>query len=90
MTNYNIKLEITEILGEGKCPREHQIGDVFSYPEDVGKLCPSALNSIYPTICVLQSGGSYPWFQDPDSHTRCCPDPKRPVVLKITRTEIQD
>jgi len=22
---------------------------------------------IDPTICVLQSGGSYPWFQDPDS-----------------------
>jgi len=48
MTNYNIKLEITEILGDGKCPREHKIGDVFSYPEDVGKLCSSALNSIYP------------------------------------------
>jgi uncharacterized repeat protein (TIGR04076 family) len=88
MTNYKINLEITEILGDGKCPRDHKIGEVFSFPEDIGKLCPSAFNSIYPTIRVMQSGGKFPWFQDPNTHSRCCPDPKRPVVIKISRTEV--
>lgn len=90
MTNYKIKLEVTDILEDGKCPRGHTIGEVFSYPEDIGKLCGSALNSIYPTIRVMQSGGGFPWFVDPDTHTRCCPDPKRPVVIKISRKEVPE
>ncbi|MFX0085591.1 MAG: TIGR04076 family protein [Candidatus Hodarchaeota archaeon] len=88
MKNYKIKLEITEILGDGTCPRDHKIGEVFSFPEDIGKFCPSALHSIYPTIQVMRSGGKFPWFQDPNTHSRCCPDPKRPVVIKISRTEV--
>ncbi len=87
MTNYEIKIEITDILEDGKCPRGHQIGEVFNYPEDIGKICPSALHSIYPTIRVMQSGGSFPWFETPDSHSNCCPDYKNPVVFKITRKE---
>ena len=85
MVNYKIKLEITDILGDGKCPRGHEIGDSFSYPEGVGKLCPSAFHSIYPDIRVMQSGGSFPWFKDENNHARCCPDPKRPVVINISR-----
>ena len=88
MADFKIKLEITDILGDKKCPRGHEIGETFSYPEDLGKLCPAALNSIYPTICVMQSGGSYPWFKDPNTHSRCCPDPKRPVVIDISRTKM--
>ena len=87
MVNYKINLEVTDILGDGKCPRGHVIVDTFSYPEDLGKLCPSALNSIYPDIRVMQSGGSFPWFLDENTHARCCPDPKRPVVITISRRE---
>ena len=53
MPNYEIKLEITDILGEGKCPGGHKIGDVFNYPEDRGKICPSAFHSIFPTIRIM-------------------------------------
>lgn len=87
MKNYKINLKITDIMGDGKCPRGHNVGDEFSFPEDLGKLCQSAYNSIYPTIRVMQSGGSFPWFKDPNTHERCCPDPKRPVVIQISREE---
>ena len=89
MTNYKIKLEIKDILGDKTCPRGHKVGEVFSYPEDVGKLCQSAYNSIFPTICVMHSGGSYPWYEN-NKHSRCCPDPKRPVVIEISREEIPE
>jgi uncharacterized repeat protein (TIGR04076 family) len=90
MKNYKIKLEITDIQGDGTCPRGHKVGDVFSFPNDIGKLCQSAYNSIYPTIRVMQSGGSFPWFKDPNTHERCCPDPVRPVVIRISREEIPE
>lgn len=87
MTNYEIKLEITDILEEGKCPAGHTVGEVFSYPEDRGKICPSAMHSIFPTVRVMQSGGAFSWFDTPNSHSNCCPDYKRPVIFKISRNE---
>ncbi|MFX0172798.1 MAG: TIGR04076 family protein [Candidatus Hodarchaeota archaeon] len=78
---------MTNILEEGKCPRGNQVGAVFNYPEDIGTIYPSALHSIYPTIRMMQSGGSFPWFETSDSHSNCCPDYKRPVVFKISRKE---
>jgi len=39
-----VTIEITDILEEGTCPAGHKIGETFKYPEDVGKLCPAALN----------------------------------------------
>ena len=80
-----VTLEITDILEEGTCPAGHKIGDTFKYPEDVGKLCPAALNSIYPYIRVIQSGGYFDFFDEPNAHSACCPDYKRPVVFKISR-----
>jgi len=80
-----IKLEITNILGDGNCPAGHKIGNTFDYPSDCGKICQSAMNSIYPSIQVIASGGRFPWFnpEKPNEWERCCPDPKRPVVFKI-------
>ncbi|MFW9997136.1 MAG: TIGR04076 family protein [Candidatus Odinarchaeota archaeon] len=87
-----ITLEITEILGDGNCPQGHKVGDIFNYPEDCGKICSSALHSIYPTIQVIASGGSFPWFDQEklNEWSRCCPDPKRPVVFKITGMESEE
>ena len=45
-----INIEIINILEKGTCPREHNVGDKFEYPEDVGKICQSAYNTIYPTL----------------------------------------
>jgi len=83
-------IEIIDILEEGKCPEGHKIGETFEYPNDVGKLCPVAFHSIYPYIRVIGSGGSFPFFDEPNAHSACCPDYKRPVVFKISRKEVSD
>lgn len=94
MEKYQIKIEITEIMGSGKCPDGHTVGEVFNYPEDLGKLCPTAIHVLYPSIKVLRSGGSFSWYEDtdgdgiPDCDYSCCPDHKQPVVFKVTRKEI--
>ena len=80
-----VTIEITDILEEGICPAGHKVGETFKYPEDVGKLCPAAFHSIYPAIRVMESGGSYHYFDEPNAHSACCPDYKRPVVFKISR-----
>ena len=85
-----VTIEITDILEEGICPRGHKIGETFEYPEDRGKICPAAFNSIYPYIRVMESGGAYPYFDEPDAHSYCCPDYLRPVVFKISRKEVSD
>jgi len=86
---YKVTIEIVDILEEGKCPAGHQIGEKFEYPEDRGKICAAAYNAIYPNIRILESGGSYPYYEDEgNTHSACCPDYKRPVVFKMTRREI--
>ncbi|MHA1111715.1 MAG: TIGR04076 family protein [Promethearchaeota archaeon] len=84
---YKVTIEIVDILEEGTCPLNHKIGEKFEYPEDRGKICAAAFNAIYPYIRVLESGGSYSYFEDDgDTHKACCPDYKRPVVFKMTRS----
>jgi len=91
MPKYKVIIEIVDILEEGKCPAGHQIGEKFEYPEDRGKICAAAYHAIYPNIRVLESGGSYPWFEDEgNTHTACCSDYKRPVVFKMTRREVPE
>jgi uncharacterized repeat protein (TIGR04076 family) len=82
---YLVKIKISEIQGDGKCPYGHKPGEVFSYPEDRGKICPTAYHIMFPAIRVMQFGGAFPWCPDPDIVTLCCSDPKRPVVFEITR-----
>ena len=60
-----VSIEITDILQEGKCPAGHKLGETFTYPEDVGKICPAAFNSIYPDIRIIESGGSFPFYDEP-------------------------
>ena len=82
MENYKVKCEVVRILEAGTCPIGHKVGDVFSYPEDLGKLCPPAAHSIYTYIRILQGGGT---IQGKDYMEACCPDAANPVVFKITR-----
>ena len=90
MSKYKVSVEIVNILEEGKCPSGHKIGEKFEYPEDRGKICPSAFHSIYPYIRVMESGGTFPFFDEPNAHLACCPDYKRPVVFKISRREVKE
>ena len=82
-----ISLEIVKIFEKGECAHGHKVGDKFKYPDDVGKLCQLAYNSISPYITTLRFDGSFPWSEDKDTTMFCCPDPNNPVVFKITRTK---
>jgi uncharacterized repeat protein (TIGR04076 family) len=85
-----IKVRITEILGKGKCPLGHEVGEEFSLPEDAGRLCQAALHVIHPYARVLQFGGDFPWEIRKDNSGRariCCPDPDNPVVFVLERVE---
>lgn len=89
MSPYKVSIEISEVLGKEKCPIGHVVGETFHYPEDRGKICAAAFNSIYPYIRILESGGTYPYFEDNgNTHKACCPDYQVIVVFKMTRKEI--
>ncbi|MFW9990491.1 MAG: TIGR04076 family protein [Candidatus Odinarchaeota archaeon] len=83
--DYKVSIEIVNILESGKCPSGHKVGETFQMPEDRGKICSAAFHAIYPYLTGLQFGASFPWEEDPDNITICCPDYKNPVVFKITR-----
>lgn len=81
-----IKIEVIEIQNDGKCSMGQQVGQVYNYPEDRGKMCPSSFHVLYPWLLVMQSGGRFSWMGEDDSMTVGCPDHAHQVVYKITRT----
>ena len=54
-----MKIRITVVDQKGNCPchRAHQVGDVFDYDQDRGKLCPLAMHVLFPMIDILRYGG---------------------------------
>ncbi|MFX1513417.1 MAG: TIGR04076 family protein [Promethearchaeota archaeon] len=85
MSQNELKIEIVDILQNGECSHGHKIGEKFELPDDCGKICSAAYHTIYPYITGLQYGACFPWEEDADTCTICCPDYKNPVVFKITR-----
>jgi len=93
---YRIDLEIIESSG---CAA-HNVGEIFSYPKDCGKMCGWLLDSARSMLAVLRYGGRLPWkyagtpyekLIDPDGITTefiACPDPTARVVLKVLRTKV--
>ena len=90
------------MLGEDGDPG-YSVGQVFSYPEDLGKLCPWLVDSLSGFIRTLENGGTLPWLYrgtpyekvvDPDGVTTeyvRCPDPTASgIVMKITRTALPE
>ena len=65
-----------------------KVGDTYNYPEDRGKMCPSSFHILYPWILVMQSGGSFSFFEDGHSVTLGCADYEHQVVYRITRIEV--
>ena len=76
-----------------------QVGQVFRYPQDLGRLCPWLVDSLTGFIRALEHGGTLPWKYrgtpyekviDPDGVTTefvRCPDPTASgIVIKVTRT----
>jgi uncharacterized repeat protein (TIGR04076 family) len=92
---YKIEVEIYEARKDTWC---HKKGDKFQIPEDMGKICPWLLASMWDFIRLLQNGVTLGWKYegtpyekviDPDGITTeyvRCPDPTANLVAKIIRT----
>jgi uncharacterized repeat protein (TIGR04076 family) len=94
---YKVDIEIYEARPDTWC---HKKGDKFSYPADLGKICPWLQGSMHDFLVALAHGATLPWKYegtpyekviDPDGVTTefvRCPDPTSNLVAKITRTRI--
>ena len=85
MTWSDVEIEIVDIQGTGKCSAGHKVGDKFLNPEEQREICGSAYHTFYPYLIALKAGGSFPWEENDDEITICCPDYKNPVVFRIKR-----
>ena len=83
-----ITIEVIDIQGSGKCSMGQEVGTIYHYPEDRGKMCPSSFYILYPWILVLQSGGTFS-FMDDESITLGCSDYEHQVVYRIRREEVE-
>ena len=91
MTKYKVKIEVIDILNNGKCTIGQEIGDVYRYPEDRGKMCPSSFYVLYPWIMVMLYGGNLnEEDDDSDVMTTGCPDYRHQVVYKISRVVVNE
>ena len=82
---------------------DYEVGQKFSYPDDIGLLCPWLLDSLNGFIRALEHGAELSWKYggtpyekviDPDGVTTefiRCPDPTASgIVIKITRTALPE
>ncbi len=78
-----MKIRITLVEQKGSCPchRGHKVGDTFDFDTERGKLCPLALNTLFPMIDILRYGGTLP------SDRFCCPDADTINIFKIEKYE---
>mgnify|MGYP005857368851 FL=1 len=75
----NVKVEIVEIKGSGRCPLGLKVGDTFEF----GAFPPYV---IFPFVTALRFGGNFKEFEEEEGVIHCCcVDPKNPVVFKLTR-----
>ena len=104
------KIIYPNVEKEGICPwmyrgdgmHSYQIGQRFSYPEDIGKLCPWLLDSLHGVVQVLRFGGKLGWryagtpYEKEISMTgvtteyiRCIDPTPSGIVVKVIRTRIK-
>ncbi|MFC1823419.1 TIGR04076 family protein [Thermodesulfobacteriota bacterium] len=73
---------------KGNCSAGHRVGDKFRIGcWDTGGLCGFFYHDIFPTLGVMQFGGTYPWGSA-DELTLECPDRENAVTLKLSRPPI--
>jgi uncharacterized repeat protein (TIGR04076 family) len=79
-----LEAEVVNVVG--KCTVGHKKGDKLVLScYDSGGLCGFFYHDIFPSLSVLQFGGSYPWSRD-GSLTLECPDRKNAVTLRVRRS----
>ncbi len=94
---YQISIEIFEAREDTWC---HKKGDKFSWPADMGKICPWLRSSMHDFIRILENGGTLSWKYENTPYAKVidldgittefvrCPDPTANLVAKITRTKV--
>jgi uncharacterized repeat protein (TIGR04076 family) len=83
------KIQLEVIAAEGKCPNGHKVGDTWDIVRktpDPG-ICLAAFCNLITPIRILETGGSYPMYPDPDSYQIYCPDIKNKLLFEIRRLE---
>jgi len=87
MADYGFTVEVTVKEIKGKCSMGHKIGDkvIFDGLHVKGKICCSALASIFPTVYAFMWGADFPWDRVRDITTAPCLDEKNQVVFELKR-----
>nr|MDO8099132.1 TIGR04076 family protein [Candidatus Njordarchaeota archaeon] len=87
IADYGFTVEATVKEIRGKCSLGYKVGDriVFDGIHIRGKVCPSALATIVPTIYAFMWGAEFPWNEDRDVTTVPCVDEKNQVVFELKR-----
>ena len=104
--NFNPEAPSSDYVKEGICAwmyggagdKSYKIGDKFSYPDDLGEICPWLLDSLTGVLRALEHGGTLTWRYkdtpyekeiDPEGVTtefvRCIDPTSSGIVMKVTR-----
>lgn len=86
MQKPKIRLTLVERKGGRACRRGHEIGDMFDYDTERGKLCPMAMHVAFPYVDILRYGGKPPVASD-GTVRFCCPDSD---VINVFKVEIEE
>jgi len=86
-TSHNVRVEVVEIKGSGKCPLGIKVGDIYEFgafpPSD---FCVWATYVIFPFVTALRFGGDFKEFEEEEGVVHCCcVDPNNPVVFRLSR-----
>ncbi len=83
------KVIITIKSIDGKCPQEFKAGDTWTICDGKtpANFCSSAFHTIYPTLFMLQTGGSLVWAEDKDLSLIACPDATNRAVYELKRVK---
>ena len=78
------------IQQKGVCNANHKVGDRFELGDTTPLgLCAHLYVAIFPFVMGFQYGASFPWDKAFHKTTLSCPDPDNPLIIELTREEIQ-
>lgn len=85
---YDVIATVKSVKGE--CALEHHVGQQFRLGDKTpAGICQSAYQAMFPSVRVLQFGGTFPWASDPDCAEVACPDAANPVVFELRRVRAE-
>jgi uncharacterized repeat protein (TIGR04076 family) len=86
MATKEYEVVIKLIGNKSPCHSGLKVGDtwVFDFFPPQG-LCGFAYNSLFPFAIVLKTGGTFPWQENPDVITVCCPDAEVNNLFELRR-----